>query len=923
MKYLRIQWRALPAVAGVGALLAAGVQAAVSPAAQAAMRPAIIAASAAPRVPADATRTGEVPAGQSLHLDVALKVRDQRALTAYLNGLGDRKSPYFHRFLAKGQFGPMFGPTLDQVAAVEDALRAAGLTPGPVTDNRLIISVTGTAAQVERAFGVRLTSYQLPGGRTAFANDTPPRVDAAVAPLLDGILGLDNLYPPRPASSNPLAPAGVRPASLPTASPARPAADSAGAGATGPKPCAAAISGWPLGLNVWADRYGMTPLYGLGDFGQGQKVALVELEPDATSDIAAFKSCYGISTAINYIPVDGGLGAGTGHGSLEATLDIEVLSALAPQATVDVYQAPDAAGTTTGIEDILSQFATNDSEATLSDSWNRCEARSAAATLQLEQSLILQADAQGQTVLGAAMDAGSTGCYYPGNTTGDGATLSIAYPAASPYAVSVGGTGRDEHGTEVTWNESTIVQGSTTYHIGAGGGGISRFWCMPDYQYQPTIPGMFGAQTTTSPACVDSVDQQGYLRSVPDVSANAAVLSGWGIYWNGTWQGAYGTSGAAPLWAAIAALTNASPFCAAYGAGTPGVWPQALYFVAALKHSLIYGASSPMILRDITSGNNDYTPSGYTGGRYPATAGYDAATGLGTPLVSGVSPSGADSTYYPGYAAKMCQVMGTKLRSVAVTGVSPGAGPAGKAATVTVRGSGFLPIAGANVLDVFSGSTLLAALTPSCTTTACTATLPAEPAGTTVDLRISVEDGGFTPAIAADRYTYVAAPHITSLSPAHGTKNGGTKVTIKGTGFTGVKSVTFGGKAGTKVTVSDPTTLTVIAPAGPEGATAKVAVTTAGGTSNSVGYLYADTPHITSVSPAKGSHNGGTKVTIKGTSFAGVKFVTFGGKPGSKVTVTGPTTLTVIAPKGTTGAKVTVAIIAAAGPSNSVAYLYT
>ena len=34
---------------------------------------------------------------------------------------------------------------------------------------------------------------------------------------------------------------------------------------------------------------------------------------------------------------------------------------------------------------------------------------------------------------------------------------------------------------------------------------------------------------------------------------------------------------------------------------------------------------------DITSGNNDYTPDGYTGGLYPAGTGYDMATGLGTP----------------------------------------------------------------------------------------------------------------------------------------------------------------------------------------------------------------------------------------------------------------------------------------------------
>jgi hypothetical protein len=668
-------------------------------------------------------------------------------------------------------------------------------------------------------------------------------------------------------------------------------------------------------VNVFASYYGMTPLYALGDSGQGQKVAIMEMEPNSTSDIAAFESCYGISTPVNYVPVDGGIPAGAGPGTGEAALDIELVAGLAPKATIDVYQAPDA--TNASMVDIFTKFASSDSEATMSVSWGSCEEAKSEATLNAYEGVIAQANSQGQTVLMAAGDQGSTGCYQPG-ASGSNNDLSTDAPTGAPFGVSVGGTGFDSQGHEVTWNDSASGQG-------AGGGGISGFWCMPDYQYQPAIPGIFAAQATTFPVCADSVDKQGYSRSVPDVSANADVLTGYGIYFRGGWVPVGGTSAATPLWAAIAALTNASPFCAAYGSGPAGVWPQALYFAASFGHTPIYSGGYPQVLRDITSGTNDYTPSGYAGGLYPATTGYDAATGLGAPIVFGVSPSNTYSTYYPGYTALMCEVLATKLTSRTVTSVSPSSGSAGKATTVTVHGTGFLPIAGANALGVYSGSKLLALLNPSCTTTACTATLPAEPAGTVVDLRVSVEDGQFTPVVTADKYAYTTAvaPHITSVTPAHGTKNGGTKVTIKGSGFTGVKSVTFGGKPGSKVTVTGTTALTVIAPPGTEGATVKVVVTAAGGTSNSAGYLYADTPHITSVSPAKGSHNGGTKVTIKGTSFAGVKSVTFGGKPGTKVTVTGTTALTVITPKGTKGAKVTVIVTAAAGTSNSVVYLYT
>jgi len=191
---------------------------------------------------------------------------------------------------------------------------------------------------------------------------------------------------------------------------------------------------------------------------------------------------------------------------------------------------------------------------------------------------------------------------------------------------------------------------------------------------------------------------------------------------------------------------------------------------------------------------------------------------------------------------------------------------------------------------------------------------------------VSVENGAFTAVRAADQYTYnqsPSPPHVSAISPTHGTWHGGTKVTVKGSNFAGVKSLTFGGKVGTHLAVSGTGTLTVTAPRGTEGKTMKVVVKAAGGTSNWAGYLYADTPHIASISPGTGSHKGGAKVTIKGRDFAGVKSVTFGGKAGTHLSVSGTGQLTVIVPKGTKGAKVKVVIKAAGGTSNTVRYLYT
>ncbi len=79
-----------------------------------------------------------------------------------------------------------------------------------------------------------------------------------------------------------------------------------------------------------------------------------------------------------------------------------------------------------------------------------------------------------------------------------------------------------------------------------------------------------------------------------------------------------GTSAAAPAWAALIALANASGRCG----GIPiGFANPALYDAAANAYSTDFN--------DITSGNNDMT--GLNGGLYPAGAGYDMATGLGSP----------------------------------------------------------------------------------------------------------------------------------------------------------------------------------------------------------------------------------------------------------------------------------------------------
>jgi len=892
-------------VAGVAGMLAA---AAPSHAAQSAAAPVALRASAAPRPPADAVPLGPVAPGTIISLDVTLKVPDQPRLTAFLAGLADRKSPLFHHFLRPGQFGPMFGPSLAQVAAVSDALRTAGLSPGAVSANRLSIPVTASAAAIDRALGTQLVGYRLPGGRVAYANSAAPKLPAAVAPLVEGVLGLNNLYQARSLAARQSGPRATgRAAATAAALRARAVPDVAG-----PKPCAdaanTASSEGGLTADQLASYYLMSPLYGVGDLGQGVRVALIEFEPNLASDISTYETCYGISTAVNDVTVDGG--AGTGAGSGEAALDIEDVAGLAPSAAIDVYQAPNTAQ---GNFDDYQQIVNDDKDQVVSTSWALCEAYSSPSAVNSLQTVFEQANSQGQTVFAASGDTGSTGCLRSGGPSAG--ALNVQDPSSQPFVIAVGGTTIGAS-AETVWNESA-------QQAGAGGGGLSQLWCMPSYQYQTAIPGLVNTNSATNSACSTS-NKGSLVRQVPDVSADADPFSGYVVVVGGTWGIIGGTSAAAPLWAAIAALTDASPFCAAYGSGPAGVFPQALYGELGANPTLAYPPPGfvPEALFDITSGNNDYTPSGYTGGLYPSGTGFDEATGLGVPLVTGLDGNLNTSWFYPGLTALMCAALATKLQTFSVTGVSPNVGPAGHAATVTVHGTGFLPIAGADMAVL--GTTLIPA--HCATTTACTVTLPARAAGT-VNVQMSVEAQTPSKVTAADHYTYVAAPGVTSLSPVRGPLKGGTKVTIHGTNFIGVKSVHFGAKLATGLKVISATQLTVIAPAG--SGTVHVTVTAAGGTSSATSaagkYQYVAAPAVSSLAPAKGTHRGGTRVTIHGTNFIGVTAVHFGTKLATGLKVISATQITVIAPAGSGTVHVTVTAAGGTSSATSAAgkYQYT
>ncbi len=560
--------------------VAAGVLLAGSSIAAAASVSHTVRVGSAPRRPAGSRVVGTLPTTTPVSVSVVLKPRDPAALQSYATAVSTPGSSVYHQYLSVAQFRQRFGPTASQIVAVSAALRAQGLKPGVVSANGLAIPVSSTAGTLSRAFSTSLQRVTGPGGQAGFANTAAPLVNSSVAGVVQGVVGLDNLAVRRPLA---LRAAHAR-------------ARASGHVATGgPQPCSAASSSGSDTADQIASAYRFSSLYGAGDEGAGQTIALFELEPNLTSDISAYQSCYGTSATVNYVSVDGGAGSGEGQG--EAALDIEQVIGLAPKATVDVYRAPNSDA---GVYDEYSKIVTTDTAKAISTSWGLCETEASTA-ISGENTLFTEAATQGQSVFAAAGDSGSADC-------GNGA-LAVDDPGSQPFVTSVGGTSMPAIGpppVETVWNNG----------YGAGGGGVSSVWGMPSYQ-SSAAPSLHVINSNSSGApCGASPGS--YCREVPDVSADADPNTGSAIRYDGSWGGFGGTSAAAPLWAALTALVNASSACA----GSPiGFANPVLYGAADAAYSNYFN--------DITSGNNDSV--GSNGGLYPAGAGYDMASGLGTP----------------------------------------------------------------------------------------------------------------------------------------------------------------------------------------------------------------------------------------------------------------------------------------------------
>ncbi|HEV3212045.1 MAG TPA: IPT/TIG domain-containing protein [Acidimicrobiales bacterium] len=772
-----------------------------SVAAAAAPHAAARSALAVPSLPAGARVLRTTSPDARLAASIFLRPRAPGALGAFAAAVGDEHSPQFGRYLGRGAFARRFGPARSTIDRVERFLRGAGLHVLGLSSNHLAIQVAGRAQTFESAFRTRLADVALARGALGRTTTTPLQLPSGVASAVVAVLGLDHLVAMRSAL--------VRPHGVRRTTAVREGADRAqiAPGVPGAPSACASAQQTSLGQHGVTDdqvahAYGADGLYAAGDLGGGQTVAILELEPFARADVQAFDACYfGAShlSQVRTVNVDGGPGTGVGSG--EAALDIEVVSALAPAATIRVYQAPNTAP---GTIDAYNQIVSDDTARVATTSWGLCEGdmlRYEPGALAAENFIFEQAAAQGQSFFSASGDSGNDACAYqdPYPTQ---PVKSVEDPGSQPYVVGVGGTtavSTSQPPAETVWNDGAGAGGT--------GGGISSIWREP-----PWASAAAKAQSSRAPCAAPS---HATCRTVPDVASFADELRGIGVYWYGGWNSFGGTSWGAPTWAALLAVVNASPTCQSSPTTARGVGFVAplLYEVAAVPRSYANG------FNDVKVGDNDIF--GVTGGLYRARPGYDLASGLGTPQLT-ASPG----TPGPGLAESLCTAA-QGASSVRLGTVTPSQGATLGGTPFTLTGSGFAPGGRSDVRQVDFGLTPVASFTV-VSDTKITGTTSAAPAPTSVTLldrltRHSSEDlvtvTTTAGAVAAGpTFHFVvgtsgyAVPSVTSIGPTGGTGRGGMRVNIYGTGFTGARRVTFGGVTAPTFRVVSDDLLVVVTP---------------------------------------------------------------------------------------------------------------
>jgi subtilase family serine protease len=578
------------------------------------------------RTEQDAGRVSSGKQLEGLTLVLSRTSEQESDLQSLIAAQQDPTSSQYHQWLTPDEFAARFGVTDSDLEKIESWLQQQGLAVTGVSHSKNRITFSGTVNQVESAFKIEIHYY-----KTGSTTDFAPATDISIPSVLSSVVqGVSNLSTFRPKPH-------VKFKTGQRVSSASPNFTSSQSGSH------------YLSPTDVTTIYNVSPAYSAGYTGEGQAIAVVGQSAIHVSDIENFQKAAGFSVkdpSLVLVPNSGSATYYTGGDEAESDLDLEYTSTIAKGATI--YFVYTGNNQNYGVFDSLEYAIDTKLAPIISLSYGACETALGSSDYATYNGILAQGAAQGQTVVAASGDSGSTDCYEQTTlTTAQRQALAVDFPASSQYVTGLGGTefpSSDVSPSNTTYwtsaSSSDVVSSAKSYipeqvwnddsssnGLSSGGGGTSTLSARPSWQ-----TGVFGITSGTYRLVPDvsldsSPENAGYLfcSSDSDATGVSGSCSNGFRDSNSTYLTvAGGTSFASPIFAGMLALINQK-----LNSTGQGVINSVLYQLAS--NSSTYASA----FHDITSENNACTAgssycSGSATSQYSATTGYDQATGLGS-----------------------------------------------------------------------------------------------------------------------------------------------------------------------------------------------------------------------------------------------------------------------------------------------------
>jgi hypothetical protein len=413
------------------------------------------------------------------HVALVLKRSDDQeaALRQLLDQQQDKSSPNYHKWLTPDQFGKQFGPADSDIQSVTDWLTSRGFNDIKVNPGRTRVEFSGNVAQVSSAFQTQFHHFYV-NGKMHTANISDPEIPAALSPVVGGVVSLHDFRPHalshRLGTFRRTKDTGV----------VKPLFTFGSCGST--TPCYAVGPGdfakiYSVPATVTASGGGTS-----GIPGTGVAIAIVQDSNINTADVTQFRALFGLpaSPAINVVvngPDPGIQGPDSAtDDEIEADLDVQWASAVAPGAQIDLVVSEDSETIGMFGTDVSAAYIIDNNLAPiLSESFGSCEASLGSAGENFYTSMWQQASAEGITAILSAGDSGSAGCDPDGSSANQDVAnqgIAISGLASTPYNVALGGTDfqnagavqNSPSGTSTFWNASDSTFGIFTHTSAKG-----------------------------------------------------------------------------------------------------------------------------------------------------------------------------------------------------------------------------------------------------------------------------------------------------------------------------------------------------------------------------------------------------------------------------------------------------------------------